>query len=280
MTTQPEARGALDGEQNFRAERQLPPEITYPKEIDLNGKAAIVTGGSQGIGRYTVVKLAFHGADVIFNSRESSRKEAEEIVERVKSFGGNAIYYPGDITDQKTRVGLVESAMKNFGRIDILVNNAGGPKDDLSIRMTEQDWDFAVALNMKAPFFMTQAVLRQMSKQGGGQIINISSTSGAIGVPGQANYGGAKEGMEASQRSVAREMAKRGIKINSISLGVVPTRLTKALTDAQRQAFYDMTATKEEVRPEEVADLVAYIASGRLPSLTTETIYLDGGSLK
>ena len=146
--------------------------------------------------------------------------------------------------------------------------------------MSEEDWNFAIALNMTAPFFMTQAVLRQMSRQGGGQIINISSTSGAIGVPGQANYGGAKEGMESSQRSIAREMAKRGIRINSISLGVVPTRLTKGLTDSQRQAFYDMTTTKEAVKAEEAADLVAYIASGRIPNLTAQTIYLDSGSVK
>ena len=279
MTTQPEAGGAPKGAQNFRAEGRLP-EITYSKEIDLTGKAAIVTGGSQGIGRYIVVKLAYHGADVIFNSRESSREQAEETVSVVRSFGGNAVYYPGDITLQETRSGLAQSAVDNFGRIDILVNNAGGPRDDLGIKMSEEDWDYAVGLNMKAPFFMTQAVLRQMSRQGGGQIINISSTAGAIGTPGQANYAGAKAGMEVSHRSLAREMAKRNIKINSISLGVVSTRLTEGLTEAQRQALYNMTTTKEDVGLEEVADLVAYIASGRLPSLTTQTIYLDGGSVK
>lgn len=272
--------GGADGAQHFRAERQLPPEITLSKEIDLTGKAAIVTGGSQGIGRCIVIKLAYHGADVMFNSRESSRSQAEEVAETVRSFGGNAIYYPGDITLQETRLGLAKAAVDNFGRIDILVNNAGAPRDNLSIKMTEEEWDYAVDLNMKAPFFMTQAVLRQMSKQGGGQIINISSTAGAIGTPGQANYGGAKEGMESSQRSIAREMAKRGIRVNSISLGVVDTRLTQGLTNKQRQDFYDMTTTKEAVRAEEAADLVAYIASGRLPSLTTQTIYLDGGSIK
>jgi 3-oxoacyl-[acyl-carrier protein] reductase len=273
-----EAGGTPSGADKFRIENSLPQEITLGKEIDLSGKVAIVTGASKGIGRAIALKLAYHGADIVFNSRETSASEAGEVQSLIGSFERRGIWVPGDINDQSVRERISEAAIDTFGRIDILVNNAGTTRDTLTVRMTEDNWDRVVDTNLKSTEFMMKAVLRQMMKQRSGQIINISSVAGQIGTPGQANYAASKAGIDAITRSVAREMAPYNIKANSLALGYVETDLTSNLTDKQKEELLNLTSTREPIKAEEVADLVAYIASGRLPSLTARVINLDGGS--
>lgn len=268
-----------DSAAGFKVENSLPPEITLSKEIDLSGKVAIVTGASRGIGRAIALKLAYHGADVVINSRESSKQEAHEVKKIIQSFGRRATYVEGDVTSSETREKLVDAA-NEMGQIDILVNNAGITRDNLAIRMTDEELDEVIAVNEIANARMTRDVLKSMLVKRSGQIINISSIS-ANGGPGQSNYAAAKAGSEAYHKSVATEMASRNIKVNSIEIGLVEgTGLTSGLTDKQKEGIVGLTATKKPVGVEEVADLVVYLASGRLPSMTRQVINLDGGSLK
>ncbi len=268
-----------DNAAGFKAESSLPPEITLSKEIDLSGKVAIVTGSSRGIGRAIALKLAYHGADIVINSRDSSREEAHEVKRIIQSFGRRVTYVEGDVTSSETRDKLVDAA-NEMGQIDILVNNAGITRDNLAVRMTDEELDEVIAVNEIANARMTRDVLRSMLKKRSGQIINISSIS-ANGGPGQSNYAAAKAGSEAYHKSVATEMASRNIKVNSIEIGLVEgTGLTSTLTDKQKEEIIGLTATKKSVGLEEVADLVVYLASGRLPSMTRQVINLDGGSLK
>jgi len=255
-------------------------ETTKSREFDLSGKVAIVTGSSRGIGRAIALKLGFHGANVVINSTDKSIPQAEEVKSSIEGFGGKAIVVTGNICGEETAKDIVSKTVSEFGRIDILVNNAGIRKDGLLIKMTLDQWQSVMNTNLTSAFLMTREVVIQMLKQKSGSIIYISSIAGQIGNAGQANYAASKAGLEALAKSGAAEYAKRGIRFNTLALGLVETDLTKDLTDKQKEVFFQLALIKRPITPEEVADTVLFLASDRSSGITGTTINVDGGAVR
>lgn len=204
--------------------------------LDLSGRVAIVTGGSRGIGRATAERLAASGATVVVNYRGNAAA-AEATVAAITAAGGKAIAVQGDVSQPADVEHLVKTTLEQFGRIDILVNNAGITRDNLLLRMKESDFDEVIATNLRGVFLCTRAVLRPMTKQRFGRIINITSVIGLIGNAGQANYAAAKAGIIGFTKSTAREMASRGITVNAIAPGFIETEMTDALNEETRKAI-------------------------------------------
>ncbi len=252
------------------------PELTGGKEIDLSGKVAIVTGSSRGIGRAIALKLGYHGANIVLNSREQSREQVAEVRSLVESFGQKAIWIPGDVREESTARAIAETTVKEFGRIDILINNAGLTKDSLLIRMSEEDWDLVLDTNARGAFLVTRAVLRYM-RRNSGSIINISSVAGQMGNPGQANYAASKAGLEGFTRAVAQEYGSRGIRVNAVALGFVETDLTAHVTEEQRRKILSRVPLGRSVTPEEAADAVLFLVSDRASGITGQVLNVDGG---
>lgn len=261
--------------------RYRPPEITKSKETDLTGKVAIVTGSSHGIGRTIALKLAFHGADIVINSTEHSISEAEEVKLEIEKMGRTAIIVTGDISKKETAEKIAAKAKEKFNHIDILVNNAGTTRDNHTVKMTEDEWDTVMKINLKSAFFMTQAVLPQMSKQRSGKIINIASIIGEIGKAGQANYAASKAGLIGLTKSIALEYATRGLTANCVAPGFVRTPLTdNSVTEKQKEEILKQTPMNREILSEEIADAVLFLASDRSSAITAQTINVDGGIVR
>ncbi len=255
-------------------------ETTKGREFDLSGKVAIVTGSSRGIGRAIALKLGFHGANVVINSTDKSIPQTEEVKSLIEGFGRKAIVVTGNICEEETAKDIVSKTVSEFGRIDILVNNAGIRNDGLLIKMTLDQWQSVMNTNLTSAFLMTREVVIQMLKQKSGSIIYISSIAGQIGNAGQANYAASKAGLEALAKSGAAEYAKRGIRFNTLALGLVDTDLTKDLTDKQKEVFFQLAPMKRTITPEEVADTVLFLASDRSSGITGTTINVDGGAVR
>ncbi len=255
-------------------------ETTKGREFDLSGKVAIVTGSSRGIGRAIALKLGFHGANVVINSTDKSTPQAEEVKSSIEGFGRKAIVVTGNICEEETAKDIVSKTVNEFGRIDILVNNAGIRNDGLLIKMTLDQWQSVMNTNLTSAFLMTREVVIQMLKQKSGSIIYISSIAGQIGNAGQANYAASKAGLEALAKSGAAEYAKRGIRFNTLALGLVETDLTKDLTDKQKEIFFQLAPMRRLITPEEVADTVLFLASDRSSGITGTTINVDGGAVR
>ncbi len=244
--------------------------------IDLTGKAAIVTGGSRGIGRAIVLRLATQGADVAFSYR-GNEVAAREVAGAVEALGRRALAVQGDASDPASADALVKAALEAFGKVDILVNNAGITRDDLIMRMSVEAWREVLETNLFGAFYAIKAVTRPMLKARSGRIVNISSVSGQAGQTGQANYSAAKAGLIGLTKATARELASRGITCNAIAPGFVLTELTQDLPDALKGQIVAATPLGRFGTTEEIASAVAFLASDEAAYITGQVLAVDGG---
>ncbi len=242
--------------------------------FDLTDKVALVTGSSRGIGRAIALALAEQGARVAVNY-VSNRDAADEVVGQIGD--GRAIAIQGDVADAVDAKRLIGDTIAAFDSIQILVNNAGLTRDDLMLRMSEENWDRVMAVNLRGAYLTTKAALRPMVRQRWGRIINIASVAGLVGNPGQANYAAAKAGLIGLTKSVAKEVASRNITANAIAPGLVDTEMTADLTDAQQQAVLQMVPLGRAATPADVAPAVAFLASEEASYITGAVVTIDGG---
>ncbi|HTP13488.1 MAG TPA: 3-oxoacyl-[acyl-carrier-protein] reductase [Bacteroidota bacterium] len=242
----------------------------------LKEKIVLVTGGSRGIGRAIARAMAEQGANVAFTFR-SAQEAAENVKKEIESMGRKALAIQSDAKDINGAQQVVDRVLKEFQRIDILVNNAGITKDTLLMRMSEQDWDEVLDTNLKGAFNFSKAACRPMMSQREGKIINISSISGVVGNAGQVNYASAKAGMLGMTKSLAKELASRNIQVNAVAPGFVDTDMTEKLTPQQREALMNMIPMKRTAKPEEIANVVVFLASPASSYMTGQVLCVDGG---
>ncbi|MGQ9926253.1 MAG: 3-oxoacyl-[acyl-carrier-protein] reductase [Chloroflexaceae bacterium] len=245
-------------------------------KIDLAGRVAVVTGASRGIGRAIAVTLATAGAAVIVNYRDNAAA-AEATVAAIDAAGGQARAVQADVSQAGAADLLIKNALDGFGRLDILVNNAGITRDTLILRMKDADFDEVINTNLRGTFLCTRAALRPMGRQRSGRIINLASVIGLIGNAGQANYAAAKAGIIGFTRATAREMASRNVTVNAVAPGFIETEMTHALGEGTRKAILDTIPLGRFGQPEEVADLVCFLASDAAAYITGQTFAIDGG---
>ncbi len=242
----------------------------------LEGKVVLVTGGARGIGKAIVLELAKNGADVAFTYR-SSAQNAESLAAEIRAAGRKALAIEADATSTKSAVEVVEKVVAEFKRLDILVNNAGITKDNLLLRMSEEEWDAVIQTNLKSVFNYTKAAARTMMGQRYGKIINLSSVVGIKGNAGQSNYAASKAGIIGFTKSIAKELASRNILVNAVAPGYIDTDMTAALTDEQRKAVIDAIPLKRVAKPDDVARVVLFLASPDADYITGQVISVDGG---
>jgi 3-oxoacyl-[acyl-carrier protein] reductase len=243
--------------------------------VILEGKTAIVTGASRGIGRATAIILARAGAAVVINYN-SSAAAAEEVKKAIEDFGGSAITVKADISDYTESEALVQSAIDHFKKIDILINNAGITSDNLLVRMKPQEWQQVIDTNLTGTYNCCRAVLKPFLKQkSGGRIVNISSVAGIYGNSGQANYAAAKGGVIAFTRTLAKELGSRNITVNAVAPGFIETEMTAGLSDQVKEQVLSRIALGRFGQPEEVAEVILFFASAA-GYVTGQVIAVDG----
>ncbi|GAB4285257.1 MAG: 3-oxoacyl-[acyl-carrier-protein] reductase [Coriobacteriia bacterium] len=243
---------------------------------DLTGRRALVTGSSRGIGAAIACRLAAEGAAVAVNYA-GSENAARSVVESIRATGGTAVAFKADISDAAAASELVERAHAELGGLDVLVNNAGITRDGLLVRMSDDDWRSVIDTNLTGAFNTTRPAAKLMMKARAGSIVNIASVVGITGNAGQANYAAAKAGLIGFTRSVARELASRGVRANAVAPGFIETDMTAALPDAARSAALDAIAMKRFGSAHDVASLVAFLASDDAAYITGQVIAVDGG---
>ena len=244
--------------------------------IDLSGRVALVTGGSRGIGRAVVQRLAAQGADVVFSYR-GNEEMARTCVAEIEVLGRKAVAVQADVTDPAAAEGLVGRAIEALGRIDILVNNAGITRDDLIMRMSVDEWREVLETNLFGAFYTVKAVMRPMLRARYGRIINMTSVAGIAGNAGQANYSSAKAGLIGLTKATAREVASRGITSNAVAPGFVVTELTGTLPETIQQGILAATPLGRFATPDEIAYAVAFLASDEAAYITGHVLTVDGG---
>ena len=244
--------------------------------MGLVGKTAVVTGGSRGIGRAICIELAKQGANVVVNY-SGSEEQAKQVVSQIEELGAKAVAVQANVADSDAVDSMMKQAIEVFGTLDILVNNAGITRDNLLMRMKEQEWDDVVDTNLKGVFLCTKAVTRQMMKQRAGRIINISSIVGVAGNPGQANYVAAKAGVIGLTKTCAQELASRNILVNAIAPGFITTEMTDSLPEELKEAMLKQIPLAKLGQPEDVAKAVVFFASDHANYITGQTLHIDGG---
>lgn len=242
----------------------------------LTGKSAFVTGASRGIGRAIALRLAADGAKVALNFASNSAK-AESVKAEIESAGGTAMLVQGDVSDFATVTELVKKIVDQWGRLDILINNAGITRDNLLLKMSEDDFDKVIATNLKGVFNCTKAVTKLMMRQRGGRIVNMSSVVGLKGNISQTNYAAAKAGIIGFTKSAARELASRGVTVNAVAPGFINTDMTAALSEKVKEVLLQEIPAGRMGTPEDVANAVAFLVSDQAAYITGQVLSVDGG---
>ncbi|CAM3779955.1 3-oxoacyl-[acyl-carrier-protein] reductase [Hathewaya histolytica] len=242
----------------------------------LNGKVAIVTGASRGIGKSIALKLAEMGANIVVNYRKSTEL-IEDCLKEIKAKGVEAIGVECDVSKFESVETLVKKSLEYFGKIDILINNAGITKDTLLLRMKEEDFDNVIDVNLKGTFNCVRQVVPVMLKQRNGSIINISSVVGLVGNPGQLNYASSKAGVIGLTKSLAKEVGSRGITVNAIAPGFIKTDMTEVLSEKVKEEVKKLIPLKRMGSAEDVANMVAFLVSEKGSYITGQVINVDGG---
>ena len=242
----------------------------------LDGKIALVTGGSRGIGRAVAIELAKEGAAVAINYA-GNKAAAEEVQSIITQIGGKAMIIQADVSDEKSAMQMVEEVIAQLGGIDILVNNAGITRDGLFIRMKEEDWNAVINTNLTGIFNCTKVAAKYMMKKRSGRIINMSSVSGIMGNAGQTNYAAAKAGVIGFTKSLAREMASRGITVNAVAPGFIATDMTAAMPEKAQEHVLTSIPLGKMGKPEDIANAVLFLASDKASYITGQVIHVDGG---
>jgi len=243
--------------------------------MELLGKVALVTGGAQGIGKAIALILARNGADVAV--WDINLEKAQETANEIEALGKRSIAMKVNVADFKEVERTVEAVVEQWGQIDILVNNAGITRDRLILRMTEEDWDVVLNVNLKGTFNCTKAVIRHMSKHRSGKIVSIASVTGEMGNPGQANYGASKAGVIGFTKTIAREFAARGINVNAIAPGFIQTAMTDAIPEKAKEELKRMIPMERLGQPEDVAEAVLFLVSERSSYITGQVLNVNGG---
>jgi 3-oxoacyl-[acyl-carrier protein] reductase len=245
-------------------------------DLSLDGRVAIVTGASRGIGRAIALELARRGAAVVVNYLSSSAA-AEAVVGEIQEAGGKAVGRQADVSDFEQAQNLIKFAIDTFGGLDILVNNAGITRDTLIMMMSEEDWDRVIDTNLKSTFNCSKAAVRHMMRKRYGRIINITSVSGQMGNAGQTNYSASKAGQIGFTKALAREVAPRNITVNAIAAGYVETEIWAKVPEEARQAALSIIPLGRKGEPEEIGYAAAFLASGQAAYITGQVLGVDGG---
>ena len=244
--------------------------------MDFTGKVAIVTGSGRGIGKAIAMKLAENGATLVINDVGDSAP-AEQTVTEIKNMNRQAMAIMADVSSSADVTKMMETAIAAYGKVDILVNNAGITRDQLTMKMTDEEWDKVLAIDLKSVFLCTRAVLRPMLKQRSGRIISMSSVVGIIGNAGQANYAAAKAGIIGFTKTIAKEVASRGITVNAVAPGFIDTPMTQVLPEERKQALMNNIPLGYLGTPRDIAETVAFLASEEARYITGQVISVDGG---
>ena len=242
----------------------------------MEKKVALVTGAGRGIGRQIALTLAREGMFVVVNFN-GSRERAQEVVDTIKENGGDGVIYQCNVSDFEQTENMVKNLVKSYGHVDVLVNNAGITRDGLIMKMSEEDFDAVIETNLKGCFNTIRHLSRQMLKQRSGKIINIASVSGVLGNVGQANYAASKAGIIGLTKTMARELASRGITVNAIAPGFIHTEMTEVLSDAVKESAVAQIPLGKFGETEDIAEMAAFLASDKAKYITGQVIHVDGG---
>lgn len=241
----------------------------------MDDTVVIVTGASRGIGRSICLKFCEKGASVVGVAR--SEGDLQQTLEEVQTHGDQTLAVPADVQSMEDTQHVIERTKEEYGSIDVLVNNAGISRDQLLMRLSEEDWNEVLETNLGGTFRFSRAVARQMMRQKSGRIVNISSVVGLTGNPGQTNYCASKAGMIGFTKSLAKELGSRGIRVNAVAPGYIQTELTEDMTDEQRENIKNSTALERLGTPDEVADTVLFLAGSSSRYITGQVLVVDGG---
>ncbi len=245
------------------------------KGLKLKGRVALITGAAQGIGKSVALLLAQNGADIVVS--DINLEKAEETAKEIESIGSKAIAIKVDVANLKDVERMVESILEKFGKIDILVNNAGITRDKLILRMTEEDWDAVLNVNLKGTFNCTKTVVRHMAKQRSGKIVSIASVVGEMGNAGQVNYAASKAGVIGLTKTIAREFAQRRINVNAIAPGYIETPMTEVLPEKVKEELKRLIPMERLGKPEDVAEAVLFLVSEESNYITGHVLNVNGG---
>ena len=243
----------------------------------LKEKVAIVTGGGKGIGKAIVKELAFQGCRIVIPDIDI--ESAKSVVDEIEQNGGEALALKTDVSNSTEVEEMIGKVITKYGRIDILVNNAGITRDNLLMRMSEEEWDLVLKINLKSAFLCTKHVIRSMMKQRSGKIVNISSVVGVMGNAGQVNYASSKAGLIGLTKSAAKEVASRNVQVNAVAPGYIETEMTVNLPEEIKAGYLTNIPSKRPGSPEDVARVVSFLVSSDSDYVTGQVIHVDGGLL-